>query len=90
MIQGTFSDGKTISSQTGRSRRPPPFDDGGMDVAHTYSWVLIEKDWYRWLGRNGVLLMEAIADAPSFTAAEWVNTLGEDLELFEEAIAQCP
>jgi hypothetical protein len=41
---------------------------------------------YRWLGRNGVLLMEAIADAPSFTAAKWVSALGEDLELFEEAI----
>jgi hypothetical protein len=87
MTQSTFSDGKTISKHIGRSRMPPPLDDGGMDVAKNYHWVLIEKDWHRWHGRSGVLLMEAIADAPSFTAAEWVDALGEDLELFEEAIA---
>jgi hypothetical protein len=87
MIQNTFSDGKTISRHTGRLRMPPPLDYGGMDVAHNYHWVLIGKDWYRWLGRNGVLLISAIADAPSFTAAEWVSALDEDLELFEEAIS---
>jgi hypothetical protein len=70
MTQNFTQDGIAISQHDGRSRLPPPLDKGGVDVAHVYSWCLVGSDWYRWTGRNSVLL------------AEWVESLGEDLELY--------
>ena len=82
MTQNVTRDGIAISQHDGRSRLPPPLDKGGVDVAHVYSWCLVGSDWYRWTGRNSVLLAEAIASATDFTAAEWVEALGDDLELY--------
>jgi hypothetical protein len=82
MTQNVTKDDIAISQHFGRLQFPPPLDKGGMDVAHVYSWCLVGEDWFQWTGRNGVLLMEAIAAANAFTAAEWVEALSDDLELW--------
>lgn len=61
---------------------PPPFNNGGVDVTAIGNWVQIGEEWYRWLGRNTVLLGAAIEDAHLFKAAEWVKLVGGHLRLY--------
>ncbi len=59
MRQNKTIDGKTISSHTNDCLTPPGFNINGVKLGRGY-WVRVGDDWYRWTGRNGVILSEAI------------------------------
>lgn len=83
MNQNTTSDNVEIVAYSGRVNAPPGFDKGGMDVTAIAYWAKVGDVWYRWDGRNSVLLKEAIAAANCFTANEWLETLGDELMKWE-------
>ena len=80
MAEAVSIDGKKIRIHKGRYNAPPPFDHGGMDSVGIAVWVQVDEDWYRWTGRNTVLLQEFISEASLVEADDWVNIFGEDME----------
>ena len=69
----------TISKHFNDCQTPPGYNVGGQKLG-TGFWCKVGNDWYRWTGRNSVLLTEAIGDAHLLTSKEWLEYFGRDLE----------
>lgn len=81
MKQNKSIDNVTISRHVNDCQTPPGYNVGGQKLGIGH-WVSVGDDWYRWTGRNSVILGEAIGDAHLFTAQEWVEVLSDFLEIF--------
>lgn len=75
------SDGIEITRARGGWSYPPPLSSGKVDCTSNATWLEIKGDWYRWLGRNGVLLTHALSEAHLLTLEEFLEYLGDDLDL---------
>lgn len=87
-MDSTTKDGWSISRASNGSNYPPGHEyASGLQCGISY-WVELKRhgavDWYRWHGRNTVLLQEMVRSASCFTRAELLELAGDDLGLWYE------